>query len=270
MSDSLGDRIKDYERRETGRSFLPMLPVYARIDGRSFSRLTDGMERPFDANFSEAMTRTAAALVEHSQARIAYTQSDEINLLWLAEEPKSEIFFRGKIQKMVSVLAAFATAAFTRALLDGPLAPFASRLPHFDARLFQLPSRSEAANAILWRELDATKNAVSMAARHYYPHDEVDGRTTGELQELLFRKGINFNDYPAGFKRGTFVRRAAALRELSEEELSGISPEHRPELGAAVRRYSVVRLPMPRFASVINREAVIFDGAAPEVAGDTG
>ena len=33
----LGDRMKMYERQEAGRRFLPLLPVYARIDGRSFS-----------------------------------------------------------------------------------------------------------------------------------------------------------------------------------------------------------------------------------------
>jgi tRNA(His) 5'-end guanylyltransferase len=266
MTASLGDRMKAYERRETGRTFLPMLPVYARIDGRTFSRFTEGMERPFDPDFVEAMVRTTEALVEHSHARIGYAQSDEISLLWLADDAKSEIFFKGKIQKMASVLAAYATAAFTRALLDGPLAEFASRLPHFDARVFQLPSQSEAANVMLWRELDATKNAVSMAARHHYSHDELDGRTSGELQELLFRKGVNFNDYPAAFKRGTFVRREGTLRELSQDELSGIAPEHRPAPGHRVRRSSIERLDMPRFASVVNREAVLFDGAAPEVA----
>lgn len=266
MSDSLGDRMKGYERRETGRTFLPMLPVYARIDGRSFSRFTDGLERPFDPRFIEAMVQTAEAMVEHSQARIGYAQSDEISLLWLAEDPKSEIFFRGKVQKMASVLAAYATAVFTRVLLNGPLAEFASRLPHFDARVFQLPSQSEAANVMLWRELDATKNAVSMAARHLYSHGEISGRTSRELQELLFRQGINFNDYPAAFKRGTFVRRSVALRELSQEELEGISQQHRPASGHMVRRSSIERLNMPRFSSVVNREAVLFDAAAPELA----
>ncbi len=266
MSDSLGDRMKGYERRETERAFLPMLPVYARIDGRCFSRFTEGMQRPFDRNFVEAMVRTTMDLVAETQALIGYTQSDEISLLWLAADAKGEIFFRGKIQKMASVLAAYATAAFTRALRDGPLADFASRLPHFDARVFQLPTRSEAANVMLWRELDATKNAVSMAARHLHAHEELDGRTSSELQEMLFRKGVNFNDYPIAFKRGTFVRRTVTQRAMTDEERAAISPEHRPAPGHEIRRSSVERLDMPRFASVLNREAVLFNGAEPEVA----
>ena len=37
MSDNFGDRMKAYERQETARRFMPGIPVYARIDGRSFT-----------------------------------------------------------------------------------------------------------------------------------------------------------------------------------------------------------------------------------------
>lgn len=33
---ALGDRMKEYEVVESGRHFMPLLPVYARIDGRAF------------------------------------------------------------------------------------------------------------------------------------------------------------------------------------------------------------------------------------------
>lgn len=263
--DSLGDRMKDYERRETSRAFLPMLPIYARIDGRCFSSFTRGMERPFDPAMVSAMVATTRRLIEETQARIGYTQSDEISLVWLADEPKSEMFFGGKAQKMASVLASLATAAFTRAVLDGPLAEYAARLPHFDARVFQLPTRTEAANAFLWREMDATKNAISMAARHYYSAKALHGKTGPEMQEMLFAKGVNFNDYPAFFKRGTFLRRVTGCRELTDDERERIPAEHRPNVGQKVIRSWVSELDMPRFTSVANREAVIFDGAPASV-----
>ena len=261
--DGLGDRMKAYERRETGRAFLPMLPVYARIDGRGFSRFTAGMQRPFDADFSAAMIATSKQLVDHLQARIGYTQSDEISLLWLAEDPKSEIPFAGKAQKMVSVLAGLATAAFTRAILDGPLASYAERLPHFDARVFQLPSKEEAANMILWREADATKNAISMAARHYYPHEALNEKTGSQMQELLFAKGVNFNDYSPRFKRGTYVRRTARERTIAADELARIPNKHRPDPQALVTRYAVEELELPRLSQIRNRVEVLFHGADP-------
>src|SRR5262249_8552638 len=123
MEDNFGDRMKAYEAVESERRFIPLLPVYARIDGRSFSAFTRGMERPFDIRMYECMLQATEYLVENTQARIGYTQSDEINLVWLAEEYESDIFFAGKIHKIVSVLASMAAARFaglTARLLGGP------------------------------------------------------------------------------------------------------------------------------------------------------
>lgn len=170
MADALGDRMKDYETQECARRFLPMLPVYARIDGRSFSRFTRDFARPFDERISKAMIETTKGLVDHTHARISYTQSDEISLVWLGDTYESGIFFDGKIMKMASVLAGLATALFINALPS-----YGERLPHFDCRVLQLPNRAEATNMFLWRELDATKNAISMAARAYYSHKALVG-----------------------------------------------------------------------------------------------
>src|SRR5262245_17342108 len=53
--DDLGDRLKAYELAETGRVLDPQLPIYARIDGRSFSTFTRSMRRPFDSRMAAAM-----------------------------------------------------------------------------------------------------------------------------------------------------------------------------------------------------------------------
>lgn len=261
--DNLGDRMKEYERRETERAFLPMLPVYARIDGRCFSAFTRGMERPFDADMHAAMIAATKAVIEQTHPRIGYTQSDEMSFVWLADGPKSEMFMGGKVQKMASVLASLATAAFTRALMDGPHASRAALCPHFDCRVFQLPSVTEASNVILWREQDATKNAISMAASAYYSHKALMGKSGPEKQEMLFAKGINFNDYPASFKRGTFLRRVTRERTLTADERLRIPEANRPAAGTTFLRSSVEALEMPRFGSVTNREGVIFESAEP-------
>jgi tRNA(His) 5'-end guanylyltransferase len=83
---------------------------------------------------------------------------------------------------------------------------------------------------------------------------------------MLFRKGVNFNDYPAFFKRGTFVRRSTVERAFTAEELARIPEQHRPNPGATVSRTRTITLDMPVFSKVTNREAVIFDGAAPMTA----
>ena len=259
--DALGDRMKAYEARESDRRFLPMLPVYARIDGRCFSAFTRHMERPYDVAMSGAMVATTKALVDQTNAICGYTQSDEISLGWYQPDPKSEIFFAGKIQKMCSVLAATATAEFMLRVL--PLWPdqVKAKPPTFDCRVFQLPSLDEGANVFLWRERDAVKNAISMAARVYYSPKQLHEKSGSDMQEMLFQKGVNFNDYPAFFKRGTFLQRRKVLRHMTEAELERIPPQHRPT--GPIQRSDVLELFMPPFNKVTNRAGVIFRGEDP-------
>jgi tRNA(His) guanylyltransferase len=237
--DDLGDRMKEYERHETGRKFLPMLPVYARIDGRGFSKFTKGMARPFDAAMTHAMIETTKYLVKETHANIGYVQSDEISLAWLAPDYTGSIFFDGKIAKMTSVLAAMATAGFGRAIRGWQ--PYEDRFPAFDARVLQLPLPYEAANMFLWRSLDATKNAVSMATRAHYSPKQMHGQNQAAMIEMLQDKGIRFSDYPDAFRLGTFVR-----RELDE-----------------VTSRSVMNTFHVPFRLVDNRTEVIFGGADP-------
>lgn len=266
-NDSLGNRMKEYESFETKRSFLPMLPVYARIDGRGFSNFTRGMTRPYDTDMIQAMVDTTKHLVDHTHAKIGYCQSDEISLTWHAPHYESSVFFDGRVAKMTSVLAGLATAAFTRAVLTSPNEAFrayADRLPHFDARVISMPTQEEVANMFLWRNLDATKNAISMAAQHYFSHKELHGVNGAQMQEMLFqRQGINFNDYPEAFKRGTFVRRVTVEKSLTEEELARIPEAKRPPADTKFIRSSVVPVEMPIFSRVVNRVGVIFNGEEP-------
>jgi tRNA(His) 5'-end guanylyltransferase len=263
--DSLGDRMKAYEARETSRRFMPLCPVVARIDGRSFSAFTRGMIRPYDVRMIQAMIETTKALVAETSARIGYTQSDEINLVWLAERYDSGIFFDGRVFKITSALASYATAAFTRAVLSiEGFERYAERLPHFDARVWQVPNEAEAANVFLWRNLDATKNALSMAASHYYSDKQLFRKNGSDKHEMLFEAGVNFDTYPEAFKRGTFVRRVNVERTMTLEELARIPEKHRPEPGAIVMRTEVREVPMPPFSRVANRTDVVFRGAEPQ------
>lgn len=257
-TDEFGARMKAYEAVETERRFDVHLPIYARIDGRSFSRFTGGMNRPFDDRMTSAMIETTRYLVDKTHARIGYTQSDEISLVWQAESESSDIFFAGKVQKMVSVLASMAAAKFATVTPEG----FRDRLPHFDARVFQLPSRAEAANAILWRAMDARKNAIIMVAQSRFSHKALFGKDQKTMLGMLAESGVDFEaELSERFKRGTFLRRVTELRNLTDEELARIPEAHRPT--EAVERSSVIKISVPPFNMVTNREAFIFDGETP-------
>lgn len=260
--------MRAYEAVETARRFDSSLPIYARIDGRGFSKFTADMEKPFDARMSAAMIQTTEYLVEKNHAKIGYTQSDEINLIFIAEDEGSQVVFNGRVQKLVGILASMASAAFMRAIQACPgFEHYANRMPHFDCRVIQLPDKSEAANMLLWRERDAQKNSMSMAAQSVFSHSMLHKKTTEEMREMLSKAGVDYDAYPVYAKRGTFLRREVEYRTLSETERMAIAAPHRPPPEQQFLRSSVRAIAMPDFRTVRNRSEVIFDGADPETHG---
>lgn len=266
---SLSDRMKLYEEIETKRMFLPKLPIVARLDGRSFHSLTKGLRRPYDERLSNIMIELAKFLVGESCAVIGYTQSDEISLVFYSDDLDSQIFFAGKPHKMISLLAAMASTKFN-ALLSKSIPAKAHITALFDCRVWSVPTQEEAVNVLVWREQDATRNSISMAAQTYYSHQQLDKKNTGEMQEMLFQKGINWNDYPPFFKRGVYVQRAKIIREFTCEELEKLPLKHdaRSNPDLRVERTEVRILDLPPILQVQNRLDVVFNGALPELLED--
>ena len=97
--DSLGTRMKEYESRYTDE-LLPLIPVICRLDGKAFHTFTYDLKRPYDVNLSNLMRATTIGLVQETNALIGYTQSDEITLIWQMHDHKSDIYMKGRIQKI--------------------------------------------------------------------------------------------------------------------------------------------------------------------------
>lgn len=268
--DEFGDRMKIYEGIESDRKCLALLPICARLDGKNFSRFTKGLERPYDQRMSDLMIDTSLYLIKETQANIVYTQSDEISLVWYREHYDSQIFFDRRIQKMTSVLASMATYWFNRQLhlfLPEKVGQMAAL---FDCRVWQVPTLEEAANTILWRELDAAKNSISMAARHYYSHEQLMNLGRTEQMDLLMQVGVNWNNYPAFFKRGVFIQRQKINRPFTAEEIEMLPPKHeaRTNPNLVIERHDYIELDMPPFSKVQNRVGVVIFGELPILSED--
>lgn len=203
--DNFGDRMKTYERLAESQLILN-LPIVVRLDGKSFSKYTSRLERPYDLKLIELMQNTCKHLMKISHnIKVAYQQSDEITLI-ISNDYDNPVEYSGRVQKLCSILAAecsvyFATHAYIleNALHDHPV---------FDCRIFNVPDWVEASNAVLWREQDATKNSIQLAGQSNFSHKEMQGLKNNQVQEkLLLEKNINWNDYPASFKRGSYIKR---------------------------------------------------------------
>lgn len=259
MIDTLGDRCKKFENANAQTLMLGR-PTFARLDGRAFHTFTRNMHRPYDAAFQLCMRRAVKGLIEDFHPSIGYTQSDEITLLW----PGGVLPFDGRVQKMQSVMAGVATAHFLKAALDFLPRHVKERLPVFDCRVWQVPSELDALDVFVWREDDAVRNSVTMAAQAYYSHKELDGKNTSDKHDMLYAKGVNWNNYPAHFKRGVYMRRVQELRTLTEDELMEIPEKHRPNGDKTFVRSAVKTIEMPPIRRVANAVGVVLWGENPE------
>ena len=199
--DELDQRMRVFETA-ADYCVLPGVFMVARLDGRSFTRLTKEacqFEAPFDERLRDLMVETAASLMNCGfRVRYAYTESDEISLLF----EQDERLFGRKLRKYNSTLAGEASAAFS--LLLGTRATF-------DCRISQLPNAPLVVDYFRWRNEDAVRNALNAYCYWTLRKDGLDERAaTMRLQglsvarknELLFGYGINFNEVPNWQKRG--------------------------------------------------------------------
>jgi tRNA(His) guanylyltransferase len=259
----LGDRMKLYEGYETNRAFMPLLPIMVRLDGKSFYSFTRGLQRPYDERMSSLMKEITKQLVIFSSAKIGYTQSDEITLVLYSDSLASQVFFDGSVFKTISVLASFASASFNK-LLPAYLPEKTKETPLFDCRAWNVPSKDEAVNCLIWRELDATKNSISMAAQSYFSHKQLMGKTGSDKQEMLFSVGVNWNDYPAFFKRGVYFQRRMVIRKFTTTEIDKLPKKHnaRSNPNLEIERTDIFELDM-QLMKVSNKNGVVFDGQEP-------
>jgi tRNA(His) guanylyltransferase len=266
VTDPLGDRMKEYEQQEAGRKAMPLLPLCIRLDGKGFSRYTADLNRPFDERLTHLMIAVTEFLVDETNACIGYTQSDEISLILYSSTYDSQLFFDGKLQKLTSVLAAMASSFFNSKAGSylPPVGPPRHDRPlaFFDCRAWNVPNQVEAVNVLVWRQQDAVRNSVQMAAQSFYSHKQLQGKNGKELLEALVEKEIYWGDYPSFFKYGTFVQKTKRLVELTKEQLEKIPEKHRPT--APVERSIIREIYIEKLSSVVNKTGVVFNGEDPE------
>jgi tRNA(His) 5'-end guanylyltransferase len=218
MKDPLGDRMKDFYEDRTRYKLARRTNTIIRIDGKAFHTYTKGLKRPFDEGLMEDMNKTTEYLCQNIQgAKFGYVQSDEISILITDyDDISTHAWFDGNLQKMASIAASLATAEFNRLRLirkmNTTVATAGSILEQFkhamfDARVFQIPYQEEVLNYFIWRQQDATRNSISSVAQSLYSTKELHGKKTNDMQEMIFQKGINWNDYKPREKRGSLIRK---------------------------------------------------------------
>lgn len=221
----LSDRMKGYEAVPK-LYLMRRVPVVVRCDIRSGGQLVKGFNKPFDDVFGNTMIRTMEHVAKEIQGCIfAYAVSDELSFV-LSDYKKlnSAAWFDYNVEKVASLAASEATFAFNKYLAQEARKFIDSKNPisisdeeiklidayeraiddgaRFDGRCANYP-KEEVANYIYWRQSDATRNSVSMAARAQFSHKQCDNKNQTQLKEMLMNEcGIDWNSYPTQYKHG--------------------------------------------------------------------
>ena len=238
----LANRMKEYEKRN--QYYLQKrTPVAIRVDGRSFHTFTKGFQRPFDDVLIKTMQETAKYMCENIQgAKFAYVQSDEITIILTDYDTlETDCWFNYRTDKLCSIAASMATMIFNKIFKEKvenfieeggafslaqlnynqmktePYLKAIEKGAMFDARCFNIP-KEEVTNLIYWRQLDATRNSIQMVGQANFSHKELQNKSCNDIQDMLHeQKGINWNDYPTVYKRGTACIKNRKIIEYLDE-----------------------------------------------------
>jgi tRNA(His) guanylyltransferase len=171
-----------------------------RVDGKNFSRYTKSMRQdfPFNDAFTDRMISVALLLAEEVEGSIfAFVGSDEVSVIFQDLGEKTEKWFGGRIQKIASVAASVATAAFNKNTED---------LTFFDARVFDLgPSYENVLSYLNERRRSVQINSISMYASHFYSHKILQNMSTKARLSLLEEDNRPWQNLPARDKEGLLI-----------------------------------------------------------------
>jgi tRNA(His) guanylyltransferase len=233
------------ENREIFSAITAIPPVFVRLDGRAFHRLSDTLEleKPFDEFFHKAMVTACITLVTDSglNPHFAYTFSDEISLYF------TKLPFGGRVEKIDSVTASYAASSFTLALGG-------TSLLSFDARV--IPATPEyAVEYLVNRQAEAWRNHINGYCQQVLIEEGLSAKKAAEqlkglpakdLHEMMHIRDFNLATTPAWQRRGTLI-----YKQITEKE--GFNPMTN-EMVIAERSAVVAESDLPLFTTPEGKE----------------
>lgn len=232
-------RMQNY-KYTSDQSLMRRTPVIIQVDGMHFHTFTQGLDKPFDEILVRSMQDTAKYLCENIQGCVlAYTQSDEINLLLIDyQRLDSQAWFDNRIQKLTSAAASLATLAFNRSLREQVvIMEHMSIHDHgysnqyikkhralnkgatFAACAFNLP-QDEVTNFFYWRQQDAIRNSIQMVGQANFSHTELQYKSCEDIKQMLRDKSEAtptrgtikpWEDYPVFLQRGSCITKISEI-----------------------------------------------------------
>ncbi|ATZ50043.1 Bcthg1 [Botrytis cinerea B05.10] len=223
MANSKYEYVKAFEQPDL---LIPNTWIVVRIDGRGFHKFSDkyAFEKPNDRRALDLMNAAAkAVMMELPDIMIAYGISDEYSFVF----HKSCVLFERRSSKLVTTIVSTFTAYYVHfwsTYFPGPEMQLTAPLPSFDGRAVQYPSVQNLRDYMSWRQVDCHINNLynttfwTLIQKGGFDakgaEKELAGSLAADKNEILFsRFGINYNNEPEIYKKGSVVFRDYELVE---------------------------------------------------------
>lgn len=240
MAKSRFEYVKLFERENF---LLPQTYIVIRVDGKGFHKFSEHykFEKPNDLQALNVMNKTAETMLQHfPDILLAFGDSDEYLFLLRRD---CELFERREM-KLISTFASYMSVNYmlqwNTTFPDKPIT--AERIPTFDARAVTYPNAQTVRDYFSWRQVDCHINNLynttfwSLIQKCGMTTTESEnflkGTVSSDKNEILFSKcGINYNDEPEIFKKGTIlVREYEDWKETSDLELTDRQKQRKQKL----------------------------------------
>ncbi|KAF7938789.1 uncharacterized protein EAE98_001127 [Botrytis deweyae] len=228
MANSKYEYVKAFEQPDL---LIPNTWIVVRIDGRGFHKFSDkyAFEKPNDRRALDLMNAAAkAVMMELPDIVIAYGISDEYSFVF----HKSCVLFERRSSKLVTTIVSTFTAYYVHfwsTYFPDPGMQLTAPLPSFDGRAVQYPSVQNLRDYMSWRQVDCHINNLynttfwTLIQKGGFDakgaEKELAGSLAADKNEILFsRFGINYNNEPEIYKKGSVVFRDYELVEPGVSE----------------------------------------------------
>lgn len=211
MTNKLSDRILTYQNA-TDYKLLPRLPLMISLNGRSFSRATQLLDKPYCLRFAEAIHSTMLRLSSEIEGAVfGFQTNDEIIILARNDQHnETQAWFGNSLQKICSACSSIATLHFNECSSAISLNLIGD--PIFTAQVFAVPTIAEAINTFIYKQ-QANFHISIQSACLYNLLQKYDKETIRDMLaglsidgkiDLLWQEcGIKYGEYSLAFRRGT-------------------------------------------------------------------
>ncbi|KAL1953337.1 hypothetical protein VTO42DRAFT_2991 [Malbranchea cinnamomea] len=230
MANSKYEYVKSFEKDDT---LLPNTWIIVRIDGRGFHKFSDryGFEKPNDRRALNLMNAAAKEVMrELPDLTMAYGVSDEFSFVF---HRNCQLFERRSSKLVTTIVSTFTAHYIHQWPLFFPDTPLETGcLPTFDGRAVMYPSVKNLRDYMSWRQVDCHINNLynttfwAMIQRGGMSNTEAErelqGTVSSDKNEILFtRYGINYNNEPEMYKKGSVLFREYELQPAPETKGTG-------------------------------------------------